>query len=1503
MAIPHIRTKEIAPVGQSPSGGIWSSNQACTGVIWNKTAPQVVVTTGGNRNTIQSEVRDYWDGDFISIPGRYSGKLLGRASDGRNRYLANHWKVDCVTVSGVQGFRVTSSDGTQYEFAKLRRVKGKLIQLSPDQPNFFYNRFDNIGDSGTIDLPGDSLTRDFQIYHTFMLPTKVTDRFGNTVTYTYNSSNRVTKIAASDGRQITFAYNSNGTIRSASAHGRTVYYDYDPTINIQFFGSLNWLSDVRLPSGKRWEFDRPSYSIGSVTQRVWEDYVTNTHIASTAAQSPEICVAGTQGKALTITHPDGLQGDFYFKETDQRRVNVPRRVLSQTADRGGNVTVHAYQLKPCNAIYSIDEKRLVDADDTTYTWQYDYIGANGSFEGKTAPTHSSHSTLTSYLPSGVHPRDLKTTQVRHPDNSVVRHHITTKFGPYEGKEVLTEYFDKNGPLLKRVSQSYVESSRSNGKSWMQFDESSDRQTLPRLTKIYQNSETYNTENFYDSNDLKIKVKENNTLGKTRYTKYEYHAESSIKVFGLPKRTLVSASDSNYKEVSQTRYHTLASGYKALPKEQLSFGKVVKKYEAYHTGTGVKGLPRKISYNRNYSEVYFDNYKRGKVTQVRQRDTVGTNFVAAKQWVDDFGNVTQIEDFRKLVTRFQYDAANRLKLVDPGNSKWLNTSISYTTISSSDGYTYVEPGWLKTTVSKGNYRLDTYYDNFLRPRFTAEWDTNNKAGTARYQRFKYDYNNKTTYASQAMSSHTTSRGVLSTYDGLGRLTKADDNTTSGSITYTYLGDNKVRVNNNRGYNTTTQYLAYGAPTQDVAVRIEAPHSVLTTLGYNIFGNVTSISQGGLTERRVYDSAQRLCKTIRADIGNMAYAYNTSGQTTWMAHGDSVDSSSSACDYSVSSSDKTTYAYDHHGNVKSATYGDSSPTKLFTYDNNDNLIKAIAGDVEQQYGYNDLNLIERETFEVDGLDWEVHYGYDSKGNLATTKYPSGGTLVYSPNGLGQPTRVGGFASSVTYHPNGQYKSFRHENSCTNTLTQHAYGLPNAQRTTCGSTNVVYNVYSWDANGNLTQWDDRQSNTFDLRMTYDQLDRVDNYRNFSNNLIGDMNYDTMGNITKFDSVVGGAMNYSYHSSNKRLLSVSGHKNYSFSYDERGNVTDNGRDTLTHNLANQVTRISGNSYVYDAHNRRVKTVDGTGTRYSMYTLSGTLIQERINGAGREYYYLGSQLVAQQGAGEKKYIHPDVMGSTAAKTNASRSVERTRYAPFGLAWGHSTKNEMGYTGHKQDSDTGLTYMQARYYDPVIGRFYSNDPIGFRDVHSFNRYTYANNNPYKFTDPTGMISCEQRTSCETINYGGGGGQNENTQDEERTWGSYLPGTEAGDYAAKYWAERVVNSEWYEDPTARAGLLFSVLWTDETAASTAFTLGTAGTGAISSRAIDFLTKGYGFKIGRAEFWYKLPKLNGRTYFAFKFKDGTSLRFQRGNWGKQNQPWYKLEYFKLPGKTNKHWPWQR
>jgi RHS repeat-associated protein len=58
-------------------------------------------------------------------------------------------------------------------------------------------------------------------------------------------------------------------------------------------------------------------------------------------------------------------------------------------------------------------------------------------------------------------------------------------------------------------------------------------------------------------------------------------------------------------------------------------------------------------------------------------------------------------------------------------------------------------------------------------------------------------------------------------------------------------------------------------------------------------------------------------------------------------------------------------------------------------------------------------------------------------------------------------------------------------------------------------------------------------------------------------------------------------------------------------------------------------------------------------------------------------------------------------------------------------------TGQLYLQKIGVNYMQARYYDPVIGRFYSNDPVGFKNVHNFNRYAYARNNPYKYIDPDG----------------------------------------------------------------------------------------------------------------------------------------------------------------------------
>lgn len=107
-------------------------------------------------------------------------------------------------------------------------------------------------------------------------------------------------------------------------------------------------------------------------------------------------------------------------------------------------------------------------------------------------------------------------------------------------------------------------------------------------------------------------------------------------------------------------------------------------------------------------------------------------------------------------------------------------------------------------------------------------------------------------------------------------------------------------------------------------------------------------------------------------------------------------------------------------------------------------------------------------------------------------------------------------------------------------------------------------------------------------------------------------------------------------------------------------------------------------------------------------------------------------------YIHTDALGSPVAMTDASRNVvERTEYGPYGEVLNRPEHDGPGYTGHEEDAATGLTNMQQRYDDKVIGRFLSVDPVqpdGTTGA-SFNRYAYANDNPYRFTDPDGRSSC------------------------------------------------------------------------------------------------------------------------------------------------------------------------
>jgi RHS repeat-associated protein len=170
---------------------------------------------------------------------------------------------------------------------------------------------------------------------------------------------------------------------------------------------------------------------------------------------------------------------------------------------------------------------------------------------------------------------------------------------------------------------------------------------------------------------------------------------------------------------------------------------------------------------------------------------------------------------------------------------------------------------------------------------------------------------------------------------------------------------------------------------------------------------------------------------------------------------------------------------------------------------------------------------------------------------------------------------------------------------------------------------------------------------------------------------------------------------------------------------------------------------YTYDGQNVQVKTQKGALVNYSLYASNGDLlgIYDAAGAPIKEYAYLAGKQVAMYTAstGAATSYHLDPAGSPLAATNATGALLwRETYRPYGerLKVQDGGTNTLWFAGEVQDVTTGLSYLGARYYDPAIGRFMAVDPVGFaeQNLHSFNRYAYANNNPYKFVDPDGRAA-------------------------------------------------------------------------------------------------------------------------------------------------------------------------
>src|SRR5882724_6291669 len=255
-------------------------------------------------------------------------------------------------------------------------------------------------------------------------------------------------------------------------------------------------------------------------------------------------------------------------------------------------------------------------------------------------------------------------------------------------------------------------------------------------------------------------------------------------------------------------------------------------------------------------------------------------------------------------------------------------------------------------------------------------------------------------------------------------------------------------------------------------------------------------------------------------------------------------------------------------------------------------------------------------------------------------------------------------------------------------------------------------------------------------------------------DYSYDVWGNITHRHGwggeVQGGGagqtsdLSYSYDIYNHRT---------GFSYDNGGNVTFDGGQTFTYDATGQQTNASYSGYSlqqsYDCDQLRVKKVEnGVGTYYLRSSVMGGQVVAELNWYSvawdwsRGYVYAGSQLLAVQQANSVNWMHEDPVTKSKRVTNSAGTVVSTiELDPWGADTNRSNNaafQPKKFTSYERDGN-GADEAMFRRYNRQHSRFDQPDPYdGSYDLtnpQSFNRYSYVQNDPVNFTDPSGLFQC------------------------------------------------------------------------------------------------------------------------------------------------------------------------
>ncbi|MFN8486849.1 MAG: right-handed parallel beta-helix repeat-containing protein [Caldilineaceae bacterium] len=726
--------------------------------------------------------------------------------------------------------------------------------------------------------------------------------------------------------------------------------------------------------------------------------------------------------------------------------------------------------------------------------------------------------------------------------------------------------------------------------------------------------------------------------------------------------------------------------------------------------------------------------------------------------DSRSNLTSKRDALNNLTQWTYSTYGQvLSEIDARNN---TTRYTYNT----NGYrqTLVNPlGQTTTFVYDAAGRLQSQTDALGRVT-TYTYDAANRiltvsAPLGKVTRYAYDAIGNRTSITDPRNGVTTF-----TYDEKDRLSRTIDplgNVTS--VAYDSVG-NQISVTDPLNHTTTYTYDAL-----DRRTAVTNALGQQTTYAYDANGNRTSMTDAkNSTTTYLYNALNQLTQVTDARSGKVKYTYDAVGNRRTMVDANNhtttytYDNLNRLASESTALNQVTRYTYDAVGNRTRKTKPDSTNLD-YTYDPLNRLAQTTYSGGMIRYAYDAVGNRTKMTdtvgvtvYTYDALDrvsgvtdvnGTLQYGYDLNNNRTSVTYPGGNTVTSAYDAANRLTSITDWANRTTvytYDAANRQTKIQYPNGIQAVSTyDDADRLLSLVHKNAVNATIASATYVLDAVGNRTSMQDLTGTTSYLYDTLYRLTRVI----YPGGEQVTYTYDAMGNRLTMNSTIAGLTSYTYDAADRLLTFTKAGSTTNVTWDANGNMTGKGSGVYAFDPLDRLTKvISGTTtvaFAYDGDGVRLrKTVNGTVTNYLQDVAAPlpVVVSETIGTQSNRYIY-GSDLIAQVNpTGVPSFYHTDGLGSTRALSDQmGQRTDAYSYDVFGATRSHtgSAGQPFTYTGEQVDGELGLVFLRARYYDPMVGRFISRDPIsGIPSMaQTLNHYIYAANNPVYYVDHSGKF--------------------------------------------------------------------------------------------------------------------------------------------------------------------------